>query len=705
VNFDGNAKIFRFFSYFIPVIIGAAAFFLVVGPRAINVTNIAWLAKGDPATHFLGWDFFRHTNWSFPLGLNPRYGLELGNAIVFSDSNPLFALIFKPFSRLLPEPFQYFGIWLLVCFILQAWFGWKLTGLISNNVAILGLAASLFVFSPPMIFRVYGHLSLAAHFLILASLYFTFNEELKSRTTAWCVLLLTAVLIHAYLFIMVAPLWVTDLFWKTLKKRLAFRKSASEFFIITIAVCFTCWQVGYFTPSAGMISVGFGYHRMNLLSIFDADNWSYFLKDIPTSSGEGEGFNFLGSGIIFLVILALPSLVSGRAHFISFVRRFPHLLLLLSAFTLFALSNKIGVASFIYEISISDHVLAAVNIFRSSGRMFWPVFYVLIFYVIFLVVRSSNERTAVIILILALTIQIVDTKPGWSGIRHNSMTVPSKVWSTPLINAFWSEAGSKYTKIRWIQPAFETPHWLTLSAYASRHGMATDAVYLARVSQEALENAKQRSFEELYSGKYENDSIYVLDDRSFQKAALSIDGDNDLLAQIDGFNVVAPGWKNCAACHQVENEINIKSLLLPVAFGQRMLFTNSGSSETYLGAGWSSPEAWGTWSENSSALIVLPLQANEANTLTIEAKPWLNEHHQKQDVFLAINGVNAGKINFDKNTENLVLIKIPDEVKKVGVGDLLRLKFYFPDAVRPIDIGVSPERRKLGLGLVAITVR
>ena len=77
----------------LPLIMGAAAFFLVVGPNALNPTNIAWLDQGDPATHYLGWLFFRHSAWSFPLGLNPSYGLEFGNAIVFSDSNPLLAIL------------------------------------------------------------------------------------------------------------------------------------------------------------------------------------------------------------------------------------------------------------------------------------------------------------------------------------------------------------------------------------------------------------------------------------------------------------------------------------------------------------------------------------------------------------------------------------------------------------------------------------
>ncbi len=161
----------RAFCFVLPLFLGVISFLIVVGPRVLNPLNIAWIGAEDSATSYLGWLFFRDSSWGFPIGLNPRYGLEIGNAILYSDSNPLFAFIFKPFSPLLPHPFQYFGIWLLICFILQAWFAWKLLGLIENDVLIRLFGAGIFVFSPPMIWRVGGHFSLVGHFLILVALY------------------------------------------------------------------------------------------------------------------------------------------------------------------------------------------------------------------------------------------------------------------------------------------------------------------------------------------------------------------------------------------------------------------------------------------------------------------------------------------------------------------------------------------------------
>jgi len=109
---------------FLPGLIGFSA---VVGFRPLRPSNIRWIEGADPLQDYLGWAFFRHAPWTFPLGANPRFGLEkLGSSIFFADSIPLLALAFKPFAPFLPDPFQYLGLWLLACFLLQSYFAWRL---------------------------------------------------------------------------------------------------------------------------------------------------------------------------------------------------------------------------------------------------------------------------------------------------------------------------------------------------------------------------------------------------------------------------------------------------------------------------------------------------------------------------------------------------------------------------------------------------
>jgi hypothetical protein len=78
--------------------------------------------------------FYRYGPWTFPIGLNPNFGLDISSSIIYSNSMPLLAMLFKPFSGLLGEPFQFLGLWILLCFILQAWITWLLSVLITKDI-------------------------------------------------------------------------------------------------------------------------------------------------------------------------------------------------------------------------------------------------------------------------------------------------------------------------------------------------------------------------------------------------------------------------------------------------------------------------------------------------------------------------------------------------------------------------------------------
>ena len=99
--------------------IGAYFAFLMLGALRIDPTSTLWLDQGDIAQHFLGWHFFRGEPWMLPPGASPRYGLDMGSSIVFTDSIPLLAFAFKAIRAVLPSHFQYAGLWMLFCFIAQ----------------------------------------------------------------------------------------------------------------------------------------------------------------------------------------------------------------------------------------------------------------------------------------------------------------------------------------------------------------------------------------------------------------------------------------------------------------------------------------------------------------------------------------------------------------------------------------------------------
>ena len=115
---------------FIPGLLGFCAYLMTVGMGPLDPQNLAWLGtlNADQIMHYLGWAFYRESPWTSPLGLMSNYGLDIGTigamgtTTVYTDSIPLLAALFKLFRSTLPASFQYFGIWLLACFVLQAIF-------------------------------------------------------------------------------------------------------------------------------------------------------------------------------------------------------------------------------------------------------------------------------------------------------------------------------------------------------------------------------------------------------------------------------------------------------------------------------------------------------------------------------------------------------------------------------------------------------
>lgn len=686
----------------LPLLLGVVAFFIVIGPRALNPQNIAWLSSGDPATHYLGWVFFRHSPWSWPLGLNPSYGLELSSAIIFSDSNPLLALVFKPFAAWLPEPFQYLGLWLLLCFVLQGWFGWKLMGLVTTNIALRLLGAALFLFNPALISRMGEHLSLAGHFLILAALYLALRPYTERRRLAWGTLLAVTALIHAYLLAMVGLIWLADLLARSSKRQLQLKNAFFELFSLLLLTGLCCWQAGYFTVEGdGLASFGFGLFRANALTFFDPAGWSYILGDIPGVPGDSAGMAFPGLGVLFLLACALWCMYSGDSPVMAVMRERWLLLLALLGLMLFAFSNRVGVGPFEFVYWLPDPVISMASIFRASGRMIWPVMYAAIFAVVCLIVRNTAPRTALVLLAIALLVQITDTRAGWEHIRHQLMVTPATTWNTRMVDPFWQSAATHYQKVRYVVPQNLTTHWMTLSDYAGRNHLATDAVYLGRVSAQAQDNLQLAATRAIDSGKFAHDTLYVLEQRSALQATVSINHDSDVLAKVDGFYVLAPGWKQCSGCPPITDES--RTLIPSLGAGEKLQFMEGSPGAQALAKGWWFAEAWGTGSVGTDAEIVLR-PTTGLSSLTLETNAFLAEKHPRQTVDISINNVPVVSANLTDASKNTIDINLPAEVQAlVAQQGVLRIQLHFPLAISPHDLGWSEDTRKLAIGLLALT--
>ena len=129
---------------------GLIAYLLVIKGVGLNPFNVGWLLHDnndnlDSAQNYLGWEFYRiapFTQW--PIGAIPDLGPIGGSSVSLTDSIPLFAFVFKPLTFWFDLPFQYFGLWIFLCFLLQSYFSSKILELWINNRIHIFLSSFLF---------------------------------------------------------------------------------------------------------------------------------------------------------------------------------------------------------------------------------------------------------------------------------------------------------------------------------------------------------------------------------------------------------------------------------------------------------------------------------------------------------------------------------------------------------------------------------
>jgi hypothetical protein len=497
----------------------------------------------DPVQYLLGWTYFARSPWSLPPGLNPDYGLEIGTSIFYADAIPLLAFPLKALRGVV-EVRQYWGLWLLGCGVLQGLLAWRLLGLVTRHPLARAAGAGLFVLQPMLLTRMGGHLALAGQWTILAALWLALRDGRGTRQgAAWAALLLVTSLVHAYLLAMVAALWGADLLGRALRDRRP-RVVAAELVAGTAAAVAGLWAAGFFVLRSGHEAPGYGSLGLDLLAPFDPTEWGAILPDLP-DLGHGEsGGSYLGLGaLLLLAAAALSWAARPQLPLRPALRRHWPVLAALAGLLALAVTHRVTLGG--AQVTLFEPpawALAVAGSLRASERFFWPLGYALLLGGVGVIAARWGGRRAGLLLFVLLVVQAVDLRHGLGTLRAHVADAPRQPVER-LPHPFWEEAGRAYRKVRAVPAANQGEHWESVARFAARHGLPTDAVYLARIDAAAVTTLRETIAAALAAGRYEAGTLYVLRNRAMLAvAAASHDPERDLLAEVDGLIVLAPDW-------------------------------------------------------------------------------------------------------------------------------------------------------------------
>ena len=492
-------------------LLGALIFLLLYGVRVLDPTSVDWILNNpspDPAQHYLGWELFRRSPVHLPyIGANYNAVYPFRTSVLFTDSLPLAALLFKLLGGILPTRFQYFGWWGLFCYMMQGGLAQAVIARIAGVQPIFGrgdkskaaiaiimspgqtaklwgsvLGAGVLVLFPALTMRTFAHEALAGTWLVLLALYLWLrSDELMSATLRACLLWglmgLLCAGIHLYYLPMVGLVLVGYAVRRALQKRgpAAVLLPIAAFCAAALAELFLL----------GAFAVNFAGYSNGYLSGAD-----YFGLFVPWLAQSWEQNVYMGLGAVLAVVLAIFSVVCNArkaekfftAHHDWVVAGVVVLVLDLLA----AGGNAITVGGkTLFTVPIPQFLMDFWAMFSSCARLAWLAGMLLAVAACGLVLRFWQKGVAP-----ALMLAVCAVAQGWGqrgelfnrwtdyhyyGFRYENKTL--------LTDPAWEDiaASGKYSHLAFASFDFEHDEFWDLVDFAADHGWTSNSFYMAHM--------------------------------------------------------------------------------------------------------------------------------------------------------------------------------------------------------------------------------
>ena len=675
-------------TYLAALAIGLAVALYLVPTSAILATDrFTNPIEGDWGINAIGQRYYLADSWRGHVLIAKNLVPPNGTNVAFMDSIPLLAVPMKVVRRFLPAGYHSVFLWLAICFVLQpvaAVFALRSAG---ERRFVPGLAVAIISISVPTLLARFGHVALCSHFLILIALglYFRIvNRPGRKPIVAATLLMLAALFIEPYLMYLVIAVLAAAPITLLVRSDRSWMKVAGGIFVGVVVTGSVALLLGY---GHALPMPGYGYYSMNLLSPIFPSGSSFlpqFTATNDATGGQYEGYQYLGLGILLLVLLA--DFYLGPREKLRLIARHSGIVIVSLALALLALSTKVYVGHhLLFQMSTPGSLLQ----FRTTGRFFWPVTYLLIIGGTVLLFRHLPRNSALVLIVVITGLQFAETQRlRWSP--HHKLRTPIH-WAIdtahlrPLLGehsnvAIWP----KFTCGRDVYGSF-----LQVGLLASEIPVPVDTVGVGRLT--------------------------VPIDCTPPLPMVVSPGELLILLpeSTPAMTKHVADWKSI--CRQIGDLVACSQRLrdrldLPLpdsdtlSLNQAVPVAASKGSTSVLGYGWSTPEVWGVWSDGPAAQLVLQLEnvPNKPMVLKVWGHSLAAPPDNQQTVTVLVNGKTAAVWSVKERVDAEYSANIqPTTFKQQPI--YVELRIAHPTS--PSELGLGADPRKLGFGLVALCLQ
>ena len=409
------------------------------------------------------------------------------------------------FRFLLPEEFQYFGLWGLGCYCLTGAISAKILQKFLKSDFMIVVGSFFFVTSFQMFQRMYAHTALAGHWIILLAILLCVYHDTKFSTTkaqmkAWIAMGILASSIHIYLLLMCGIILLGFLFSEYLQTK-DIKKILCILFGYIMSAFLTIYLLGGFSLGTMSDMGGLAAYSLNLNGLFNPMGLSALWTGLPYREGQLEGFAYVGMGVILLLsaggisciyrcvvrkekVLALKDrrIVIGiaGANFIAVI---------------FALSPAVTYGNrVLFEWNIFPILQRIWGTFRATGRVAWISVYCLMLLGILLTVRLRPVWFGKTLLLCCCIIQLTDVSALMQQ-KHVQFAF-DKDYDLHLNGEAWDKLLTDVSLAHWvivsdIQWETDWPDFRYIAVKALEAHKTLNRFHMARSMEPKLEEIRQ----------------------------------------------------------------------------------------------------------------------------------------------------------------------------------------------------------------------
>lgn len=516
-------------------LLGSLIFILIYGICPLDVENIAYIMneRTDLPGFYIGWMAYRNAGWENGIGAFNTLCYPNLSSYGILDIVPILGLFFKIISPVLPETFQFVGLWGLICFFMQGGFAALIVRKFSGNNVISVLFSLPFILATPVLTKLFYHHSEAGQWvLLMVFAFWVYNADRDyinlKEYFIWALIGILTTGICIYFIPMVGMILVGYSINKILNNKKNILSSVVNIFSYLIGCILFLALMQSFNS---YVADGDFYNEYvdrlyrcgaNLNAFINSWGIAFFGRFMGVAKdGQGEGLAYLGMGMLVALVVAASyksvlvlTSKDNKGHE-SRRRNFN-----ISLTVVFILSLIVAIgptlsfgSKIICYLPYPEFVLKFWCNFRSTGRMIWPAYYIIyifIFKILFDLsyVKSCKEKFFRIILMgFCCVIQVIDLSPCLIG-KHEYFAHYQEL-NTAIHDEAWSKLGDNYKHMIVLPNSLinRSNERFDLWTIAIDNNLTLNDFYFARQNITDQTPVYQEKFEK---GEFDEDSFYVI---------------------------------------------------------------------------------------------------------------------------------------------------------------------------------------------------